>query len=71
MSLYQHIVVLGKYIATMSTMATMAKSMISLNGKFEEEGDPTGEISEKYNEVFKAGVIGTLDHDIFIINILL
>ena len=51
----------GVMMAGAANLATMAKSMLELNGKFEEEGDPTGEISEKYNEVFKAGVIGTLE----------
>jgi|21_taG_2_1085346.scaffolds.fasta_scaffold01279_4 hypothetical protein len=51
----------GVMMASSAAMATMAKSMISLNGKFEEEGDPTGLIREKYDEVVNATVLGTLE----------
>jgi len=51
----------GVMMATAATAATMAKSMISLNGKFEEEGDPTGLIREKYDEVINSAAMGTIE----------
>ena len=51
----------GVMMATAAVAATMAKSMISLNGKFEEEGDPTGLIREKYDEVVNSAAMGTIE----------
>ena len=51
----------GVMMATAAVAATMAKSMISLNGKFEEEGDPTGLIREKYDEVINSAAMGTIE----------
>ena len=51
----------GLMLAASANMAVMAKSMINLRGKFEEEGDPSGLIREKYDEMINASIIGTVE----------
>ena len=48
----------GILMATTAGMATMAKSMINLNNKFETEGDPSGAIGRKYEEVVNSTALG-------------
>lgn len=51
----------GLLMASSATMATMAKSMIDIKGRISKEGDPTGALEEKYNEVINSSVLGTLE----------
>ena len=51
----------GMLMASSATMATMAKNMIDIKGRINKEGDPTGALEEKYNEVINSSVLGTLE----------
>ena len=51
----------GMQLAAAANMATMAKSMLHLRGRFEEEGDPSGLIRQKYEEMIHASIIGTVE----------
>ena len=51
----------GILMASSAAMATMGKSMINIKGQIDQEGDPTGALEEKYNEVINSTVVGTLE----------
>ena len=51
----------GILMASSASMAIMAKTMMKIKKQIQTDGDDTGKLQEKYNEVINATVLGTAE----------
>lgn len=51
----------GILMASSASMATMAKTLMNIKEQIQTDGDDTGKLEEKYNEVINATILGTAE----------